>query len=77
MTELNEKLLDEIFSLPSDLRVKLIDKILKSLNLPIQKEINEIWAKEAEKRVSEIESGKVKPVSGDDVFKEIRNRLEK
>ena len=77
MTELNEKLLDEIFSLPSDLRVKLIDKILKSLNLPIQKEIDEIWAKEAEKRVSEIESGKVKPVSGDDVFKEIRNRLEK
>jgi putative addiction module component (TIGR02574 family) len=77
MIELNEKLLDEIFSLPSDLRAKLIDRILKSLNLPIQKEIDEVWAKEAEKLVSEIESGKVKPVSGDDVFKEIRNRLEK
>jgi putative addiction module component (TIGR02574 family) len=77
MTELNEKLLDEIFSLPSDLRVKLIDKIIKSLNLPIQKEIDEIWAQGAEKRVSEIESDKVKPVSGDDVFEEIRNRFEK
>lgn len=35
MTELNEKLLDEIFSLSSDLRAKLIGRILKSLNLPI------------------------------------------
>ncbi len=77
MTELNEKLLDEIFSLPSDLRVKLIDKIIKSLNLPIQKEIDQVWAEEAEKRVSEIDSGKVKPISGEDVFKEIRRQFEK
>jgi putative addiction module component (TIGR02574 family) len=70
-------LLDEILSLPSDLRLKLIDKLLKSLNLPIEKEIDELWAEEAERRVSEIDSGKVKPISGEDVFKEIRNRFEK
>ncbi len=77
MTELNKDLLDEILSLPSDLRLKLIDKLLKSLNLPIEKEIDELWAEEAERRVSEIDSGKVKPISGEDVFKEIRNRFEK
>ncbi len=70
-------MLDEILSLPSDLRLKLIDKLLKSLNLPIEKEIDELWAEEAERRVSEIDSGKVKPISGEDVFKEIRNRFEK
>lgn len=70
-------MLDEILSLPSDLRLKLIDKLLKSLNLPIEKEIDELWAEEAERRVSEINSGKVKPISGEDVFKEIRNRFEK
>ena len=77
MTELNEKLLDEIFSLPSDLRVKLIDKIIKSLNLPIQKEIDQVWAEEAEKRVSEINSNKVKLISGEDFFKDIQKQYEK
>lgn len=72
MTELSEKLLQEALSLPADLRSVLIDKLIKSLNVPIQKEIDELWAEEAEKRVSELSSGKVKPLSGEKVFKEIR-----
>jgi putative addiction module component (TIGR02574 family) len=77
MTELSKDLVDEVLSLPSDLRLKLIDKLLKSLNLPIQKKMDDLWVEEAERRVSEIDSGKVKPISGEDVFKEIRNRFEK
>ena len=75
MTELNEKLLQEALSLPSDLRTVLIDKLIESLNVPIQKKVDELWIKEAEKRISEIKSGKVKSIPGEKVFEEIRNRF--
>ena len=61
-------------SLPIDVRIRLIDKLLKSLN-PISKEIDELWAIEAERRVEEIRSGKVEPFAGEEAFKEIRERL--
>ncbi len=77
MTELNEKLLQEALTLPSHLRTILIDKLIKSLNIPIQKEIDDLWAEEAEKRVSDIDSGKNKSISGEKVFEEIRSRFKK
>ena len=77
MTELNEKILQEVLSLPSHMRTKLIDKLIQSLNIPIQKEIDDLWAEEAEKRISEIKSGKVEPISGEKVFEEIRDRFKK
>ena len=61
-------------SLPVDVRIQLIDKLLKSLN-PITKEIEELWAIEAERRIEELRSGKVKPIAGEEVFKEIKERL--
>jgi putative addiction module component (TIGR02574 family) len=77
MTELNEKLLREALSLPSHLRTILIDKLIESLNIPIQKEIDDLWAAEAEKRISDINSGKVKSISGENVFEEILSRFKK
>ena len=75
MNELNEKLLQEILSLPSHLRTILIDKLIESLNVPIQKEIDDLWAEEAEKRISDINSGKVQSISGEKVFEDIRSRF--
>jgi len=51
----------------------LVEKILDSLH-PSQKEIDALWAKEAEKRVKEIKTGKVKTIPGDNVFKEIQEK---
>lgn len=69
-----KELFDEAISLPTEIRTQLVEKLLLSLN-PSQKEIDKLWAKEAEKRVEEIRRGKVKTTSGDKVFKKIRNRL--
>ena len=44
------KLIEEAISLPVEIRAQIIDKLLESLN-PSQKEIDKLWAKEAEKRV--------------------------
>ena len=63
-------------SLPLDIKIQLIDKLLNSLN-PSRREIDELWVKEAEKRVEEIRTNKVKTIPGDDVFKEIQKRFSK
>jgi len=68
-----EELFDEAVSLPVEIRAQLIDKLLRSIH-PVQKEIDELWAAEAEKRVKEIKSGKVKTTPGDEVFKKILSR---
>jgi putative addiction module component (TIGR02574 family) len=70
-----EELIKEAVSLPVELRARLVDELLKSLNPP-QAAIDELWAAEAERRVSEIESDKVKPIPGEQVFEELRKRLE-
>jgi len=63
-------------SLPLDLKTQLIDRLLKSIN-PSKKEIDELWAEEAERRVEDIKKGKVKSLPGEAVFKEIQERFSK
>jgi len=63
-------------SLPVDLKTNLIDRLLNSLQ-PSRAEIDALWAKEAERRIEEIQSGKVKTIPGDEVFKEIHDRFSK
>lgn len=74
-TKTNE-LISLVESLPVDIKTKLIEKILNSLH-PSQKEIDELWAKEAERRVEDIKTGKIKTISGREVFKEIHKRFNK
>ncbi|QKF67724.1 putative toxin-antitoxin system antitoxin component [Arcobacter venerupis] len=69
-----EQLFDEIDVLPIDLKTKIVDKILNSIN-PIDKSMDDLWIEEVNKRKDEIESSKVTLVSGDEVFRKIANRL--
>jgi putative addiction module component (TIGR02574 family) len=69
-----DELIDEAKSLPVELRAKLVDELLKSLN-PSQAQIDELWRVEAERRVDEIETGKVKVIPGEEVFDKLRERL--
>ncbi len=73
MTTKTKELISMIESLPVDIKTTLVEKILSSLH-PTQKEIDALWAKESEKRVKEIKTGKVKSISGDKVFKEIHEK---
>lgn len=67
MTTKTKDLISTVESLPIDIRTTLIERLLNSLH-PSQKEIDKLWAKEAERRVSKIKTGKVKPIPGDQVF---------
>jgi len=76
MTTETIKLISTVESLPIDIKTALIEKLLNSLH-PSQKEIDKLWAKEAERRLSEIKTGKVKTIPGDKVFKEIHKKYHK
>jgi hypothetical protein len=69
-----DELFNEIDILPIDLKTKMVDKILASIT-PLNKEIDKLWIKEANKRKYEIESNSTTLVDGDEVFKKISQRL--
>jgi|GEM_PF-203707 putative addiction module component (TIGR02574 family) len=75
MANLNKRIVKEALSLPSDMRSALVDKLLESLNVPTQKEVDRLWAAEAEKRIKEITSGKATAIPGNRVFKGIRTKI--
>ena len=77
MSDVENKVFEEALSLPSDERIGLIQKLLMSLNLPIQGEIDRLWAEEAERRVSQIEQGEVELIPGDRVFARIRRKYQR
>jgi len=77
MATITEKIFDEALSLPADARMNLVEKLITSLNMPLDKEIERLWAKEAELRISQIEEGKAKLIPGEDVFRKIREKLGK
>jgi len=49
-----------------------VERLLTSLNLPTQREIDELCAGEAERRVAQIDRGEVDLVPGEKVFEKIR-----
>ncbi|GAF96327.1 unnamed protein product [marine sediment metagenome] len=71
-----DELISEAISLPIDIRTQLINRLLVSLN-PERRDIDEFWMKEAEERLKDIKTGKVKTVSGEQVFQEIKERFQK
>jgi len=69
-----ENLLREIESLPMEERARGADSVLKSLNPP-ESGTDKKWAEVARRRLDEVQSGTVKPISGDEVFGEIWKRF--
>ncbi|MCF8026689.1 MAG: addiction module protein [Desulfobacteraceae bacterium] len=73
----NDNVIDKALSLPTEVRLELVDKLLASLNPPIDEEIEHLWAEEAEKRVSQIKEGRANLIHGDDMLANIRKKYEK
>lgn len=69
MATRTDRVVEEALSLPADARLNLVERLLASLNLPVDEEIDRLWAEEAERRVSQIEAGEAKLVPGKDVFR--------
>ena len=72
-----DKILEEALLLPADERASLVEKLLQSLNLPTEAEVDRLWVEEAERRVSQIEAGEVEVIPGEQVFAKIRAKYQR
>lgn len=71
-----QELIDEASALPVDERARVVESLLRSLN-PTDITIDEKWADVASTRLTQLESGEVEAVPGEEVFRKIRSRLGK
>ncbi len=66
-----KKILKEALTLKPSQKAELIDKLLSSLDQP-DREIDELWAKEAESRIDAYERGKIKAVALEKVLEKYK-----
>jgi putative addiction module component (TIGR02574 family) len=57
MGDLPDKLLEEALKLPAGARAELADSLLRSLEPPMDAEIDAAWREEIARRVAEIDAG--------------------
>ena len=69
-----KELIAEAISLPVEERAIVVDSILRSFNSP-EDDIDRQWIAEAEHRLNEVHTGRVKAIPGDQVFAQIRKRF--
>lgn len=69
-----DEVLRAALTLPPGQRAMLADHLLGSLDGPNQKQIDDAWAEEAERRMREIDEGKVEVIDGELVMQRLRSR---
>ena len=68
------KVVSDALSLPPRSSAKLAERLLESLDDPKQKEIDRLWADEAEDRIDAYERGELKTIPGQEVFRRLKRR---
>lgn len=67
----SNKILEEVLTLKPSQKAELIDKLLSILDKP-DREIDELWAKEAEDRIDAYDRGKIKAISLEKVLEKYK-----
>ena len=65
----------EALRLPLEDRAQLAQKLLLSLDALSEKERDEVWLTEADRRARELDRGEVQPVSADEVRQKVKALL--
>jgi len=65
----SKKILSQAIELRPEERFMIVEGLLKSLDVPDRK-LDEIWVKEAEKRLAAYREGRLEGVPMDEIFKE-------
>jgi putative addiction module component (TIGR02574 family) len=69
-----EEIISAALALPPGARAMLAEHLLDSLNGEDQKRVDALWADEIERRIRDVDEGKVTPVPGDQVMDRLRSR---
>jgi hypothetical protein len=70
-----EQVMKQALSLPSVWRAWLAEKLVESLELDVDENLQTLWLNEAKKRRDEIRSGIVQPTPGEEGLARVRRLL--
>ena len=71
MTAATAKLIDEVLQLPREARAFLAEKLLETLDYDESFPVSPDWMSEIKRRCREIDEGKARLVSAEEVFAEL------
>ena len=77
MTPTPSSVLEQVLLLPAEQRVQLAERLLESLNTPMEPAIEAAWAAEAETRRKAVLSGEAGALSMEEVVSRLRARHER
>jgi putative addiction module component (TIGR02574 family) len=75
MTRKAEDLLEQALSLPAEDRADLAASLLESLDGAADPDVEAAWAEEVERRIRDVESGKVKLIPWSEARRRLRQTL--
>jgi uncharacterized metal-binding protein len=71
-----DKITQEALSLPNNLRVELVEKLIESLEIDVDESLQKTWLNIAKKRRNDLRNGEVIPIAGDVALAQIREIIE-
>ena len=71
MSERTESVINEALSLSPVERAELIERLYESMRSEREREIEQAWAQESERRIDELQSGKESTVSYEQMKREL------
>ncbi|HEY9706281.1 MAG TPA: addiction module protein [Allocoleopsis sp.] len=71
-----EIITEEALSLPNNLRIELVEKLMESLEFNVDESLQKTWLNIAKKRRDEINNGEVIPIDGDQALAKVREIIE-
>ncbi len=75
MAEPSRDLESEALRLPPEQRARLAERLISSLESEPDARVEELWLAEAERRLDDLESGRVQGVPADEVIADARSKL--
>jgi putative addiction module component (TIGR02574 family) len=72
-----EQITENALSLPSEARAMLADRLVESLDPAEDGYIHQLWVAEAQRRLDEVRSGKVKTIPGTEALERVRRSVAK
>ena len=70
-----DEILSAALDLPPNVRATLAGHLLESLDDSEQVEIDAVWSQEVERRIRDIDEGRVELIPGEEVLAELRSRF--
>ena len=77
MSASSEQILKEALALPLQERAELVEQLLATFQSPLDPQIDELWAREAEDRLDAYDRGELKAGPAEEVFNRIKQRRAK